>query len=124
MEAAFCIETLEDALARHGKPDIFNTDQGSQLTGAVQCREVHAASKGDGEMVKVPTYAAPLGISIPCRFGWAGVLVTERNAVVYVVADRLHERPSLRKLPKKGPSRIRQAVGLAIPAAKQVDQNL
>jgi putative transposase len=28
MEAAFCVETLEDALARHGKPDIFNTDQG------------------------------------------------------------------------------------------------
>ncbi|WP_334395110.1 IS3 family transposase [Bradyrhizobium sp. AZCC 2289] len=34
MEAAFCIETLEDALARHGKPEIFNTDQGSQFTGA------------------------------------------------------------------------------------------
>jgi putative transposase len=34
MEAAFCVETLEDALARHGKPDIFNTDQGSQFTGA------------------------------------------------------------------------------------------
>ena len=33
MEAAFCSETLEDALARHGKPDIFNTDQGSQFTG-------------------------------------------------------------------------------------------
>ena len=33
MEAAFCIETLEDALARFGKPDIFNTDQGSQFTG-------------------------------------------------------------------------------------------
>ena len=33
MEAAFCVETLEDALARHGKPDIFNTDQGSQFTG-------------------------------------------------------------------------------------------
>jgi len=27
MEAAFCIETLEDAMARHGKPEIFNTDQ-------------------------------------------------------------------------------------------------
>jgi putative transposase len=27
MEAAFCVETLEDALARHGKPDIFNTDR-------------------------------------------------------------------------------------------------
>jgi putative transposase len=34
MEAAFCIETLEDALARHGKPEICNTDQGSQFTGA------------------------------------------------------------------------------------------
>ena len=32
MEAAFCVATLEDALARHGKPDIFNTDQGSQFT--------------------------------------------------------------------------------------------
>src|SRR3954471_20765762 len=34
MEAAFCVDTLEDALARHGKPDIFNTDQGSQFTGS------------------------------------------------------------------------------------------
>jgi putative transposase len=34
MEAAFCVETLKDALARHGKPEVFNTDQGSQFTGA------------------------------------------------------------------------------------------
>ncbi len=34
MEAAFCVETLEEALAKHGKPEIFNTDQGSQFTGA------------------------------------------------------------------------------------------
>ena len=34
MEAAFCVEALEEALACHGKPDIFNTDQGSQFTGA------------------------------------------------------------------------------------------
>ncbi|MFB9265487.1 IS3 family transposase [Bradyrhizobium erythrophlei] len=33
MEAAFCVETLQDALARHGKPDVFNTDQGSQFSG-------------------------------------------------------------------------------------------
>ena len=32
MEASFCIETLQEALARHGKPEIFNTDQGSQFT--------------------------------------------------------------------------------------------
>ena len=35
MEAAFCIETLEDAVARYGKPEIFNTDQGSQFTGSL-----------------------------------------------------------------------------------------
>jgi putative transposase len=33
LEAAFCVETLEEALARHGRPEIFNTDQGSQFTG-------------------------------------------------------------------------------------------
>ncbi len=34
MEAAFCVETREDALTRYGKPDVFNTDQGSQFMGA------------------------------------------------------------------------------------------
>jgi putative transposase len=32
MEASFCIETLKEALETHGKPEIFNTDQGSQFT--------------------------------------------------------------------------------------------
>jgi putative transposase len=32
MEAAFCIEALEEALAKNGRPEIFNTDQGSQFT--------------------------------------------------------------------------------------------
>ena len=32
MEADFCIEALRDAMARYGKPKIFNTDQGSQFT--------------------------------------------------------------------------------------------
>jgi putative transposase len=32
MEAVFCVDCLEDALRRHGKPEIFNSDQGSQFT--------------------------------------------------------------------------------------------
>ena len=32
MDASFCIEAVEEALARHGRPAIFNTDQGSQFT--------------------------------------------------------------------------------------------
>jgi putative transposase len=32
LDTAFCVEALEDALARFGQPEIFNTDQGSQFT--------------------------------------------------------------------------------------------
>jgi len=32
MEVEFCLEVLEEALARFGRPGIFNTDQGSQFT--------------------------------------------------------------------------------------------
>jgi putative transposase len=32
MESGFCVEALREALSRYGKPEIFNTDQGSQFT--------------------------------------------------------------------------------------------
>jgi putative transposase len=32
MDVEFCIEALKEALAKHGTPEIFNTDQGSQFT--------------------------------------------------------------------------------------------
>ena len=32
MDVGFCLAALEEALARFGKPEIFNTDQGSQFT--------------------------------------------------------------------------------------------
>jgi putative transposase len=32
MDVDFCVAALEEAIARHGRPDIFNTDQGSQFT--------------------------------------------------------------------------------------------
>jgi putative transposase len=34
MEVDFCIDAVEAALAKHGRPEIFNTDQGSQFTSA------------------------------------------------------------------------------------------
>jgi putative transposase len=34
LEVAFCIDAVEEALGRHGKPEIFNSDQGSQFTSA------------------------------------------------------------------------------------------
>ena len=32
LDTAFCLEAVEEALARYGKPEMFNTDQGSQFT--------------------------------------------------------------------------------------------
>ena len=32
LDSAFCVEALEEALARYGAPEIFNTDQGAQFT--------------------------------------------------------------------------------------------
>jgi putative transposase len=34
MEVDFCLEAVEEALAKHGTPEIFNTDQGSQFSSA------------------------------------------------------------------------------------------
>jgi len=34
MDTSFCVSALQEALARFGRPDIFNTDQGSQFTSA------------------------------------------------------------------------------------------
>lgn len=35
MTVDFCVEAVEEALAKHGKPEIFNTGQGSQFTSTV-----------------------------------------------------------------------------------------
>jgi len=53
LEASFCVEAVEDALARHGKPEIFNTDQGSQFTsdaftGLLQKHEIQISMDGKG----------------------------------------------------------------------------
>jgi putative transposase len=32
MDATFCVEALKEALAIHGRPEIFNSDQGAQFT--------------------------------------------------------------------------------------------
>ena len=53
MEVEFCLEVLEEAMARFGRPEIFNTDQGSQFTsprftGLLQQAEVRISMDGRG----------------------------------------------------------------------------
>ena len=43
MDSGFCVEALEDALRRYGKPKIFNTDQGAQFTSAAFTGKLEAA---------------------------------------------------------------------------------
>ena len=53
MDVRFCLEALNEALARYGKPEIFNTDQGSQFTsfdftGLLKAAEVTISMDGRG----------------------------------------------------------------------------
>ena len=41
LDAAFCIEAVEEAIARYGRPEIFNTDQGSQFTSTEPDQDQH-----------------------------------------------------------------------------------
>ena len=63
LSADFCVEALEEALARHGKPEIFNTDQGSQFT-----------STDFTEVLKT----AEIAISMDGRGAWRDDVFVER----------------------------------------------
>ena len=43
MDTSFCLAALEEALARYGRPKIFNTDQGAQFTSAAFTGRLEAA---------------------------------------------------------------------------------
>jgi len=63
MDASFCIEALEEALSRNEKPEVFNTDQGSQFTSEVFTRRLK--EKG-------------IRISMDGRGRWRGNVFVER----------------------------------------------
>ena len=53
LETEFCLDAVGEALARHGKPEIFNTDQGSQFssqafTGLLQDQKIAISMDGRG----------------------------------------------------------------------------
>ena len=56
METDFCVEALQEAMARHGQPEIFNTDQGVQFTSAafldeLETRGVRVSMDGRGRFL-------------------------------------------------------------------------
>ncbi len=81
LEAEFCIEALEEALARHGRPEILNTDQGSQFTSL--------------DFVQVPK-DAEITISMDGKGAWRDKVFVERlwRRVTYEEID-LHADANL-----------------------------
>ena len=63
MDVGFCVEALEEALARYGKPEIFNTDQGSQFTSQAFTSVLHREK---------------IAISMDGRGAWRDNVVVER----------------------------------------------
>ncbi|MCC5812669.1 MAG: IS3 family transposase [Ectothiorhodospiraceae bacterium] len=56
MDTAFCIDALEEAIRRHGAPEMFNTDQGAQFTseaftGALKAHGIKISMDGKGRWV-------------------------------------------------------------------------
>jgi len=56
MDADFCVAALQEAMARHGRPEIFNTDQGSQFTsseftGALSAAGIRISMDGKGRFM-------------------------------------------------------------------------
>ncbi|WP_017397601.1 IS3 family transposase, partial [Acinetobacter lwoffii] len=56
MEVAFCIETLNEAIEKYGRPEIFNTDQGSQFTSdafieVLKSNDIQISMDGKGRWV-------------------------------------------------------------------------
>jgi putative transposase len=53
LDSAFCLDAVEEALARYGRPEIFNTDQGSQFTsgdftGLLARHQIRISMDGQG----------------------------------------------------------------------------
>ena len=70
LSAEFCVEALEEALARYGSPEIFNTDQGSQFTSD----EFTGTLKRHGVTISMD------GKSLPLRKQGAGAWTTSSSS--------------------------------------------
>jgi putative transposase len=56
LDTSFCVEALEEAIRRYGRPEIFNTDQGCQFTsaeftGVLQANGIQISMDGKGRWI-------------------------------------------------------------------------
>jgi putative transposase len=117
MDVEFCIEALQEAMARFGRPEIFNTDQGSQFTsprftGVLQAAGVRISMDGRGRwMDNVFIERLWRSLKYECVYLHAFETGSELRAglscwISYYNARRPHESPHF---PRRGMDAIRFA---------------
>ena len=78
-----------------------------QIARAIAGRDVHASAERYSEMGEVPTYADTLLMSFPRGPVIPGILISELNTVVNVLAYRSRSRPTALDVPKQRPGMVR-----------------
>src|SRR5258708_5727353 len=114
---------LEPRTEIHRSRVRWNADV-AEIAGAIARRNVHAAAQGDGEMGEVAADADALIVAFGSGAVAAGVMVAERNALMDIVADRLHPGPSAVDAAEQRPCQIGQLLGIAVATAQQIDQDV
>src|ERR1700716_1173193 len=75
----------------------------AEIASAVTRRDVHATAQRDAEMREIAADADALFMAFPRGPIASGVVITETDAVVGIVADRLHPLPPRRDATEKRP---------------------
>ena len=110
LDGAFCVSALESALRRHGRPEIFNTDQGAQytaeaFTGTLKQADIGISMDGVGARPRQrPAVARHPKLALPTTRHPASVQQTNRlqlplrpgvqHNVTYAATDRSCSTPS------------------------------
>ena len=90
-----------------------------EIARGIACGDVHGAAQCDRKVLEVAAYALFLDRDIERRFGGTGKLIPERDFGMHPIEDRLHARPSLRRVSEKLPGEARELIDFAVAAREQ-----
>jgi putative transposase len=74
----FCIDAVDEALAKYGRPEIFNTDQGGEFTSAFQHVFVPQTKRQTSAPCTGPLLENKIAISMHGRGSWRDNVFVER----------------------------------------------
>jgi hypothetical protein len=126
-----CVEGKPPSVQKHFEPRaeihwrrIFRHADIAKISRAVPSGNVHAAAKGHRQMREIAADADALFVTFRRGSVTARVVVTEIDAVMYVIADRLDPLPAAGQMLKQRPGELCQLLRVAVPASIQERQNV